>query len=154
MKRRNQVAMTPEEQQDFLNHRKTINLSSIDGQGYPHAVAMWYIMEANDVLMTTFAKSQKAVNIRRNPKVAVMAESGETYETLKGVLIRGKAELITDVERCVEVIVRVNEKMMGVSLPPAAADMIRQGQATKRIVIKVTPERISSWDHSKLGGIY
>ena len=154
MKRRNQVEMTPEERQDFLNHRKTIVLSTIDGKGYPHSVAMWYVMEGGDVLMTTFAKSQKVVNVRRNPKVALMAESGETYETLKGVLIRAKAELIADVERCVGVLVRVNEKMMGVSLPPEAADVIRKGQAPKRIVIKVTPERVSSWDHSKLGGVY
>jgi general stress protein 26 len=115
---------------------------------------MWYVMDGNDVLMTTFAKSQKAVNVRRNPKVAAMAESGETYETLKGVLIRGKAELITDLERCVGVLVRVNEKMRGMSLAPEAVDMIRRGQATKRVVIKVTPERVSSWDHSKLGGVY
>jgi len=154
MKRRSQVAMTPEEQQAFLRSRKTITLSTIDGRGYPHSVAMWYVTEGNDVLMTTFAKSQKAVNVRRNPKVAVMAESGETYETLKGVLIRGKAELIADLERCVDVLVRVNEKMMGMPLAPAAVDMLRKGQATKRVVIKVTPEHVSSWDHSKLGGVY
>ena len=154
MKRRSQVAMTPEEQHAFLNNRKTIVLSTIDGKGYPHSVAMWYVMDGNDVLMTTFAKSQKAVNVRRNPKVAAMAESGETYETLKGVLIRGKAEVITDLERCVGVLVRVNEKMMGMSLAPEAIDMIRKGQATKRVVIKVTPEHVSSWDHSKLGGVY
>jgi PPOX class probable F420-dependent enzyme len=154
MKRRSQVAMTPEEQQAFLASRKTITLSTIDSRGYPHSVAMWYVMEGNDVLMTTFAKSQKAVNVRRNPKVAVMAESGETYETLKGVLIRGKAEVIPDLERCVDVLVRVNEKMMGMALAPAAVDMLRKGQATKRVVIRVTPEHVSSWDHSKLGGVY
>jgi len=146
--------MTPDEQHTFLNNRKTIVLSTIDKHGYPHSVAMWYVMEGNDVLMTTFAKSQKAVNVRRNPKVAVMAESGETYETLKGVLIRGQAEVVSDLERCVSVLVRVNEKMMGMTLAPEAVDMIRNGQARKRVVIKVTPEHVSSWDHSKLGGIY
>jgi hypothetical protein len=57
-------------------------------------------------------------------------------------------------ERCVSVLVRVNEKMMGMTLAPEAVDMIRNGQARKRVVIKVTPEHVSSWDHSKLGGIY
>jgi nitroimidazol reductase NimA-like FMN-containing flavoprotein (pyridoxamine 5'-phosphate oxidase superfamily) len=114
---------------------------------------MWYEMEGNDFVMTTFAKSQKAMNIRRNPKVALMAESGETYESLKGVLVRGRAELITDVERCVGILLRVHEKMGGAALPPGAESVLRE-QARKRVLIKVTPERTSSWDHSKLGGVY
>lgn len=154
MKRRSQVEMTPERQREFLDEKKTITLSTIDRNGYPHSVAMWYVMEGSDVVMSTFAKSQKAVNIRRNPKVSVMAESGETYPTLKGVLIRGRAEVINDLERCVGVILRVNEKMNGAPLPPEAAEVIRQGQAKKRVVIKITPERVSSWDHSQLGGTY
>ena len=154
MKRRNQVEMTPEERQEFLRRRKTIVLSTIDRNGYPHSVAMWYVTDGADVLMTTFGKSQKAVNVRRNPKVALLAEAGETYDTLQGVLIRGQAEIISDVEKCVGVIVRVNEKMHGLSLAPEAIEAIRRGQATKRVVIKVTPKRISSWDHHKLGGIY
>jgi PPOX class probable F420-dependent enzyme len=154
MKRQSQVAMTPEERQEFLDTKKTVVLSTIDRNGYPHSVAMWYVMEGTDVVMTTFPKSQKAVNARRNPKVSLMAESGETYPTLKGVLIRGRAEVIADVGRCLEVMLRVNEKINGAPMPPEAVEFIRNTQATKRVVIKVTPERVSSWDHSKLGGAY
>lgn len=153
MKRRNQIHMTPDEMRQFLKGSKTIVLSTIDHHGYPHSVAMWYEMEGDDFVMTTFAKSQKAMNIRRNPKVALMAESGKTYESLKGVLVRGRAELITDVERCVGILLRVHEKMGGAALPPGAEGVLRE-QARKRVLIKVTPERTSSWDHSKLGGVY
>ncbi len=155
MNRRDQIALTPDEQRKYLDEGHTIILGTNGVRGHPQLTAMWYVNDPDGtIFMTTFAKSQKAVNIRRNPKVAVMAESGETYEALKGVLIRGKAEVIADVERCVGVLVRVNEKMMGMSLAPEAVDMIRKGQATKRVVINVTPEHVSSWDHSKLGGVY
>src|SRR5262249_39037889 len=103
-------------------------------------------------VMTTYAKSQKAVNIRRDPKVALLAESGDTYDTLKGVLIRGRAELIHDVDACVGVLTRVHAKMMG-SLPSGIEEALKQ-QARKRVVIKVTPDRVASWDHRKLGGVY
>jgi PPOX class probable F420-dependent enzyme len=153
MKRRSLIAMSSEEQREFLQHSKTLILSTIDHRGYPHSVPMWYETDGPIFYMTTYAKSQKAMNIRRNPKVALLAEAGETYDTLKGVLIRGRAALINDVEMCVGILLRVHEKMAAAALPPGADEALRI-QARKRVIIKVTPERISSWDHGKLGGTY
>ncbi len=153
MTRRSLIQLTPDEQREFLHRAKTIVLSSIDRRGYPHSVAMWYEIEGDAFVMTTYAKSQKALNIRRNPKVALLVESGETYDTLKGVLIRGRAELVSDVERCVGILLRVHQKMAGAPLPPGADEALR-AQARKRVIIKVTPERVSSWDHTKLRGVY
>lgn len=152
MTRRNAIQLSSDERDEFLRTARTIVLSTIDQHGYPHSVAMWYVMDGDCALMTTYAKSQKAVNIRRNPKVALMAESGTTYETLKGVLIRGHAELIVDVDACVRTLTRVQEKMTGAM--PEGIEAALQHQARKRVLIKVIPERVSSWDHSKLGGTY
>ena len=152
MKRRDAIQMTPQERDEFLGQPKTHVLSSIDPRGYPHAVAMWYVMDDGCALMTTYAKSQKALNIQRNPKVALMAERGTTYDTLKGVLIRGRAELIDDVDACVQTLTRIHRKMMG-AMPEGIEAALKQ-QARKRVLINVFPEHVSSWDHSKLGGTY
>jgi len=152
MNRRQAIELTAEERMRFLGATRTIVLSTIDQHGYPHAVAMWYVMQDGHCLMTTYAKSQKVLNITRNPKVGLLAESGETYDTLKGVLIRGRAELIHDVDACVGVLTRVHQKMMG-AIPTGIEDALR-AQARKRVIIEVSPDRISSWDHSKLGGTY
>ena len=152
MKRRDTIQLTPQEREEFLRQARTIVLSTIDPRGYPHSVAMWYAMDGDCCLMTTYAKSQKALNVRRNPKVALMAESGTTYDTLKGVMIRGRAELIHDVDLCAGVLARVHQKMSG-SMPEGIEEALK-AQARKRVVIKVTPEHVSSWDHSKLGGVY
>src|SRR5437879_3842715 len=101
MNRRKLIELTPQERTAFLDAARTIVLSTIDPHGYPHAVAMWYVMQDGHCWMTTYAKSQKALNIARDPKVALLAESGTTYDTLKGVLIRGRAELIHNVDTCV-----------------------------------------------------
>lgn len=153
MSKRKQIEMTQEERREFMKGAKTITLSSIDQRGYPHSVAMWHEMDGDTVVMTTFGKSQKAVNIRRNPKVSILAESGETYDQLKGVLIRGRAEVVSDVDACFDLLLRVHETMAGAPLPAAARDALR-AQARKRVLIKVTPERVSSWDHTRLGGAY
>jgi PPOX class probable F420-dependent enzyme len=152
MKRREAIQLTPEECRRFLEETRTIALSTIDPRGYPHSVAMWFVMQDGCCLMTTYTKSQKALNMQRNPKVALMAESGTTYDTLKGMLIRGRAELISDVDACVGVLARVHQKMTG-AMPTGVEEALRV-QARKRVIIKVVPERISSWDHSKLRGAY
>jgi len=152
MNRRDAIKLTPEEQTQFLEQTRTIVLSTLDPRGYPHSVAMWYVMDDGCCLMTTYGKSQKVRNIERNPKVGLLAESGATYDTLKGVLIRGRAQLIHDVDACVQVLGRIHQKMTG-SFPAGIEEALRQ-QARKRVLVKVIPERISSWDHSKLGGTY
>jgi PPOX class probable F420-dependent enzyme len=154
MQRRKTIALTPEEQRRFLEASHTIILTSLDRQGYPHSVAMWYVADPDGtVLMTTFAKSQKAVNLRRDPRCALLLESGRTYPELKGLLVRGRAALDGDVEHVLDVLARVHAKYNA----PGPADGLREamrGQARKRVVIRVRPERVASWDHAKLGGAY
>jgi len=152
MNRRKAIELTPEEQAAFLDSTRTIVLTSIDHHGYPHAVAMWYVMRGAKCMMTTYAKSQKVLNLTRNQKVALLAESGETYDTLKGVLIRGRAAIIRDLDACVGVLAAVHRKMMGAM--PSGIEEALKAQARKRVVIEVSPERVSSWNHSKLGGVY
>ncbi len=154
MQRRKTIALSPEEQRRFLEASHTIILTSLDRQGYPHSVAMWYVADPDGtVLMTTFAKSQKAVNLRRDPRCALLLESGRTYPELKGLLVRGRAALDGDVEHVLDVLARVHAKYNA----PGPADGLREamrGQARKRVVIRVRPERVASWDHAKLGGAY
>ena len=154
MQRRKTIALTPEEQRRFLEASHTIILTSLDREGYPHSVAMWYVADPDGtVLMTTFAKSQKAVNLRRDPRCALLLESGRTYPELRGLLVRGRAALDGDVEHVLDVLARVHAKYNA----PGPADGLREamrGQARKRVVIRVRPERVASWDHAKLGGAY
>ena len=153
MHRRKEIGLTPEEQRQFLDESHTVILSTIDRRGYPHSVAMWYVVDPDGtVLMTTFAKSQKAVNLRRDPRCSLLVESGRRYEDLKGLLIRGRATLEPDTERILDLLERVHEKY---NRGPAAGlrDAMRH-QAAKRALIRVRPERVSSWDHRKLGGAY
>ena len=96
MKRRNDIAMTASERAAYLHETRSMALSTMGKDGYPHIVAMSYMVEDGLIYMTSFRKAQKVVNIRRNPKVAVLVESGKQYAELKGVMIRGDCELIDD----------------------------------------------------------
>ncbi len=152
MNRRSEIEMTPEEQRAYLEGAKTLILSTIDGRGYPHAVAMWFSVVDRLVHMTTFRKSQKVVNVRRNPKASLLAESGTQYAELKGLMIRCRTEVVDDVDLCLDILTDINTRYTG-QHHPSFRDLVRP-QAQKRVALRFHPEHISSWDHSKLGGAY
>ena len=153
-KRRNQIAMTEAEQAAFLREGHTLQVASIGPHGYPHQVAMWYALIDGKVHFTTYARSQKVQNLRRNPKLSVMLEAGELYHELRGLVIEGDAEII---EGDVELAARV-AAMSGSRRPaeppsgPPSEQTLRA--VAKRVVVRVHPVRVYSWDHRKLGGTY
>ena len=151
MSRRNQIKLTPEEQAEFLARAKTMSLCTIDKDGYPHVVAMAYMVKDGFIYMSSYRKAQKVVNIRRNPKVAVMIESGTAYDKLKGLMIRGRCEIIDEPEEVWSLMRQTREFQEG--SPPPPADAVVQARAQKRAILKIIPEKVASWDHSKLGPV-
>jgi hypothetical protein len=67
-------------------------------------------------------------------------------------MIRGQADIVEDVDLCTDILADIHPRHFG-SNDASARDILRR-QATKRVAIRVRPERIASWDHSKLGGVY
>ena len=149
MNRQSQIKMTPEERYKFLTEKaRTMMLCTIDKDGFPHAVAMGYMVKDGCVYMTSFKKAQKVLNARRNPKVAVMVETGTAYNELKGVMIRGRCEVIDDPDEVWTIMREIRAFQEGGT--PAPASTVVQARAKKRAVLKITPEKVTSWDHSKL----
>lgn len=151
--RRAEIALTPEEQEEFLKQGWTLQVASIGPKGFPHLVAMWYVVIDGRIHFTTFARSQKVLNLRRNPKITVMLESGKYYQELKGLVIEGHAAIIEDTPFTARVMGLVGEKYNGIPAPmetPEAALRL----ASKRVTIRIDPVDIYSWDHAKLGGRY
>jgi nitroimidazol reductase NimA-like FMN-containing flavoprotein (pyridoxamine 5'-phosphate oxidase superfamily) len=142
------IRLTPDEQTAFLNVNRKAALATLDQHGFPHVVAMNFIVRDGAYYMTSYGKAQKVMNIRRNPKVGVMVETGGAYAELKGVMVRGDCELIEEPERVAEVLRWLGEGRS--TARPAGA--VRS--APKRVALKIIPRKTTSWDHSKLGGRY
>ena len=114
---------------------------------------MWYVVDGDEVAFWTFGKSQKVLNLRRDPRLTVLVATGNTYEELKGVSISGIAEIIDDFDAVLPYGLRVHERYWGA----ADNDLVPEGvaaQARKRAVIVVKPDKTVTWDHSKLRGGY
>jgi PPOX class probable F420-dependent enzyme len=145
MNQRNSIKMTPEQALAYLASRHNCAFATNGHDGYPHVVAMWYTLNDGVILMTSYARAQKIVNLRRDPRATVLVESGATYKELSGVMVRGRIELTEGPAALAEVL-----NLTGADPQNPAA--VRRVQ--KRVLMRFLPERWASWDHSKIVGDY
>jgi PPOX class probable F420-dependent enzyme len=143
------IRMTEEEVEGLLAERRPMTMCTLNGDGSIHAVAMWYGFLEGSVAIETKAKSQKAVNLRRDPRMTCMFEDGEYYEELRGVELVGRAEFVDEPDRLFE----LGTNLFSRYYAPYSEEMrpFVETMLNKRIVVKLVVERTVSWDHRKLG---
>lgn len=146
---RAQITMTDDEQATFLERSRVATLATVGPNGVPHLVAMWYALLDGELWFETKAKSQKAVNLLRDPRVTALVEDGHTYDTLRGVSLEGHAEIVDDQDTIRRVGISVWERYTG----PYTDEMLPHVDAmmNKRIAVRLVADRTRSWDHRKLG---
>lgn len=145
---RSQIVLTDEEVDTFLTQRRNATIATLGPQGRPHLVAMWYAYLDGHVWIETKAKSQKVVNLRRDPTMSFLVETGDTYDQLRGVALEGTAEIIEDSDVVWDVCLNVFERYHAPyteELKPFVELM-----AKNRVVVRLDAVRTRSWDHRKL----
>jgi PPOX class probable F420-dependent enzyme len=144
--------MSPDAVERFLTEPNPGVLTTLGASGWPHSAGMWFHLEDGALHMWTYAKSQKTMNARRDPRVALLVESGEPYRDLRGVLVRGRVSVTSDVDLVARVGARLYERYVlprtGVELADGPHVEIER-QAAKRVALILPLERVVSWDHSK-----
>ena len=146
--RRDLIRMTPAEVDEFLSGRHTMNIATHSPDGSIHLVAMWYGFLDGAPAFETYAKSQKVLNLRRNPNITALVEDGDDYDELRGVELVGTAEIIEDRDPLMEAARSVVQRYYGID-DPAALDAAAEALANKRVAILINVERVVSWDHRK-----
>ncbi len=151
---RPQLDMTPDAIESFVASMTTCVLSTLDRHGMPHAVTMYFVPSASEIHMWTYRKSQKARNLTRDPRCAVLIEGGEPYVDTKGVLVRGSAVLVEEYDAIADIGRRIYEHCFLPRLGVAYEDGPRadiERQAHKRVGIVLPMKDAASWDHAKEG---
>lgn len=138
----------------YLEEQRILNVATIGASGYPHLVAMWFTMHDGRPTFWTFAKSQKVVNLRRDPKITGLVESGDSYNELRGVELVGTAHLIEDYDAILDIGKQVAVKYNREAALDERGLPVIEKQAHKRIGIAIEIVDVVSWDHTKLAGAY
>jgi PPOX class probable F420-dependent enzyme len=146
---RSQIHLSDGEITEFVATSRTATMATLGADGQPHLVAMWYAVIDGQLWFETKAKSQKAVNLRRDSRISVLIESGQTYDSLKGVSFEGRGVIADDADALWKVGVSIWERYTG----PYSEEMrpFVEIMLNKRVAVRVDVDRTRSWDHAKLG---
>ncbi len=149
---RNAVTMSDAEIEQFLTDNMKVQIATIGPDGTPHLTTLFYVLEDGMLAFWTYGRSQKVVNLRRDPRITCLVEDGEDYFELRGVSIQGKARLVEEYDDIRALGSRVAKRMAGDMDLGDFGDEIVDKQARKRVGIVVEPVKVASWDHHKMAG--
>lgn len=149
-KQRDAIRMNPDEIAALYAECKSLQVATLDKEGAPHLTTVWYLVDADgNFLFETYGKSQKIVNMRRDPRVALLLEAGTDYAELRGLSVQGRAEIVDENPRLTELMGALIRHHNPALTDKQAGAVIAQ-MAAKRVVVIVRPGKVISWDHRKL----
>ncbi|MGH2926206.1 MAG: pyridoxamine 5'-phosphate oxidase family protein [Solirubrobacterales bacterium] len=150
--RRAQIRLDPAEQLELLETERIVVVSSWGPRGWPHSMPLWYVPRSGEVWIYTYARSQKVLNLERDPRATLLLETGHEYGELRGVEIQAEAEIHREIEVVYELARELAIRYSGgsASIDEEAAEALR-AQAAKRVAVRFEARRTASWDHRKLG---
>ncbi len=141
--------MSDDEIRQFLDQQRSSTVATHGPEGQIHLVGMWYSVLEGQIWLETKAKSQKVVNLRRDPRMSFLVEAGHTYDQLRGVALEGTGVIIEDTDVvwdvCVNIFTRYNGDYTEEMKP------FVEFMAKNRVVVRLDVARVRSWDHRKLG---
>lgn len=154
MSRRDQIRMSESEVREFLAAEKYVQVATLNPDGSPHLVPLWYLFHEGRVGFWTYGTSRKIKNLERDQRITALVENHSLdYEDLRGVQMRGTADIVRDREAIVEFGARFLGRFTDVEEPDARRSAAAE-IAEKRVVVYVNPDEIVSWDHAKLNEGY
>ena len=145
--------MSDEEVAGFLEDGRTVTCATLGRDGWPHLQPLWYVIRDGRLWSWTYAKSQKVVNLRRDPRCTLQVETGTKYSELRGVMLACEAEIHGDIEVVAPLGAAIAARYGGADLTPELEAAMR-AQAAKRVGLEFVERRRVTWDHRKLGGTY
>ena len=142
--------MSDAELDAFLHEQRTVICATIDRDGAPHLMPLWYVVREGDLWAWTYAASQKVRNLERDPRATLVVETGEHYDELRGVMLRTEAVI----ERAADFVAALGfalyERYLATDRLPEEVRASIAKQAPKRVAIRFAERSRVSWDHRKL----
>jgi PPOX class probable F420-dependent enzyme len=151
--RRDQIALGEEEVAAFLAEQRVVVCATNGPRGWPHLMPLWYVIRDGELWAWTYAKSQKVRNLERDDRATLQVEDGEDYQELRGVMLETRAVIHREPDTVAGTGAEIFERYSGASAGEGTLEAL-QAQAAKRVALQFVPERMASWDHRKLGGVY
>ena len=148
-RRGRKIAMTAEERDGFLASERTCRVATVGGDGAPHVTPLWFAWDGTSLWLTSIVQSQRWTDLLRDNRVSVIVDAGTGFMELRGVELRGVAVPVGEVPRAGEPVpeLEMPERLFGDKY--AGGRVHHDG---RHAWLRITPEKIVSWDFRKVAG--
>ncbi len=122
----------------MLDHARTAKVATASSDGRPHVAPVWFEMDGETIIFTTWHTTVKAKHIRQNPRISLCVD--DDTPPFSFVVVEGTAEIATPTpEEFLHWATRLAGRYMG----PALADSYGKRNAVPgELMIRVTPTKI------------
>ncbi|GGR27392.1 pyridoxamine 5'-phosphate oxidase family protein [Streptomyces aurantiogriseus] len=147
-RRGRKIMMTPGELDAFLTFQRTCRVATVSADGAPHVSALWFLWDGSALWLYSVVRSKRWADLRRDPRVAIVIDSGEEYDSLRGVELSGTVEFVGEIPRTGELCAELDAvETLFARKNFALNAMPHDG---RHAWIRLRPEKIVSWDFRKL----
>lgn len=139
--------MSPQELDTFLGAERMCRVATINGDGSPHTSALWFVWDGTSIWLTSIVKSQRWVNLMRDPRISVLVDAGHGYGELQGAELNGEVVVVGEVPRTGEAVAELEqpERLMGQKYMGGAF-----GHDKRHAWLRLDPDKVVSWDFRKI----
>lgn len=135
--------MTEDERRRFLQAgTRTAMLATVRADGRPHAAPIWFDLDGDAIVFTTWHTTVKAANLRRDPRVCVCVD--DETPPFAFVQIEGVASFVDDSAQLSYWATRIAGRYMGADQAEAFG---RRNSVAGELLVRVAPTKIvAQWD--------
>ncbi|WP_416972816.1 pyridoxamine 5'-phosphate oxidase family protein [Streptomyces sp. 4F14] len=148
-RRGRKIMMTPGELDEFLDTQRTCRVATVSTDGTPHVSALWFLWDGSSLWLYSVVRSKRWTHLRRDPRVAVVVDTGEEYDQLRGVELSGTVEFVGEIPRTGELCAELDAVETRFARKNFRVDAMPHDG--RHAWIRLTPQKVVSWDFRKLG---
>jgi len=131
------------ERDKFLRKQKILHLASVDKNGMPHIIPVWYLYSGKKIYIGTNTKTQKAKNVKSHKKISFCVDVGVNAPNIFGVMGKGNAKLITNKKKVSTLAKRILLRYFKTLNKKSAKKILDDTDC----VIEITPKEYSIWKY-------
>jgi hypothetical protein len=148
-RRGRKIAMSEGELGEFLGQERTCRVGTVSRDGTPHVTPLWFVWDGRAIWLNSIVRSQRWVDIERQPTISVMVDAGVEFMELRGAEITGTASAVGEVPRTGAPLPELDEPERLFARKYSGSDQMHWDG--RHAWLRVEPTKISSWDFRKMG---
>ena len=130
--------LSPAEARAFLLERpRTAKLASVRADGRPHVAPIWFDMDGDTIVFTTWHTTVKAANIRRDPRVCLCVD--DEAPPFAYTIVEGSASIVDDPAALAQWAARIAGRYMGAEQAESYGE---RNSVPGELLVRIVPTKI------------